>query len=168
MTAETPDVRLRPVVLADEEFLAVLYASTREEELAPLPWPAEQKRAFLAQQFAAQSAHYAKHYAGASFQLVLVDGEPAGRLIVARREGAIRIVDIALMPAHRRRGIGTGLLRPLLEEGDATGAVVSIHVERSNPARRLYERLGFLVVAGEGAYLRMERPPGGDQEKTAS
>jgi ribosomal protein S18 acetylase RimI-like enzyme len=163
-----PRVDLRPAAPADDPFLARLYASTRQQELAVLPWTEEQKSAFLLQQYTAQSAHYAKHYADASFQVVLVDGEPAGRLIVARWEGEIRIVDISLMPEHRGRGIGTSLLRPLLEEGTTTGAAVSIHVERFNPALRLYERLGFVQAADEGVYLRMERPPRGDQVKTAS
>jgi ribosomal protein S18 acetylase RimI-like enzyme len=163
-----PEVALRPAVEDDYAFFARVYASTREEELAALPWPEEHKRAFLAQQFAAQTAHYAKHYADASFQVVLVDGERAGRLIVARREGAIRIVDIALMPDHRGRGIGTGLLRPLLAEADETRAVVSINVAPFNPALRLYERLGFVAVESDGASVRMERAAGGDQAKTAS
>jgi GNAT superfamily N-acetyltransferase len=154
-----PDVALRPATPDDYAFLERVYVSTREEELAPVPWTAEQKRTFLAQQFAAQSAHYAKHYPDASFEVVLVDGEPAGRLIVARWEGEIRIVDVALLPEHRGRGIGAGLIRPLLDEADAAGLKVTINVERMNPAQRLYERLGFAPAAEDGVYVRMERPP---------
>jgi ribosomal protein S18 acetylase RimI-like enzyme len=150
----------RPAHEEDRAFFALLYASTREEELAAVPWDAAQKEAFVAQQFAAQRAHYAEHYADASFEVVTVDDEPGGRLIVARREGAIRIVDISLLPRYRGRGVGTRVLRPLLDEADRVGATMTIHVEHFNRARGLYERLGFSAVAEDGMYLRMERPPG--------
>ena len=78
------DVALRPVAAGDEPFLLRVYAGTRAEELAPVPWTEEQKAAFVAQQFAAQTAHYAQHYAGMTADVILIGGEPAGRLLVAR------------------------------------------------------------------------------------
>jgi ribosomal protein S18 acetylase RimI-like enzyme len=161
-------ITLRAAGEDDAAFFATLYASTREEELAPVPWSAEQKRAFLAQQFAAQSAHYAQHYDGLTSDVILVDGERAGRLLVARWPAEIRIVDIALLPEHRGRGVGTGLLRPILDEGDDRGVAVTIHVEQDNPARSLYHRLGFSPVGEHGIYLKLERPAAGAQAKTAS
>src|SRR6476661_1985070 len=85
---------LRPITDADLPFLAEVYASTRREELAPVPWTAEQKAAFLQMQFAAQHSHYREHYAKAAFDLVLVDGVAAGRLYVASLPEELRIVDI--------------------------------------------------------------------------
>ena len=137
-------IELRPVDPGDDEFLFRVYASTREEELARGAVDARRRRRSCAQQFEAQHAYYHEHYAGASFDVVLVDGEPAGRLYVDRWRDEIRIVDIALLPEHRGRGIGTALLRELLAEADAAGKPVTIHVEKFNPARRLYERLGFV------------------------
>jgi ribosomal protein S18 acetylase RimI-like enzyme len=142
-----PAVALRPVEPSDERFLAALYASTRERELALVPWTDEQRAAFVWSQFQAQSAHYAG-YEGAAYSVVEVDGEPAGRLYLARWPEEVRVVDIALLPAFRGRGIGTRLLRDVLAQ--AGGRRVTIHVERDNPARRLYERLGFAPVPGEG------------------
>jgi ribosomal protein S18 acetylase RimI-like enzyme len=159
LTTDGPALALRPARDHDYEFFRRVFASTRAEELALVPWPDEQKRAFVAQQFAAQSAHYAEHYADASFDVILLDGEPAGRLIVARRERAILIVDIALLPEHRSRGFGTRLLGALTDEAEASGRKLSIHVEMHNPARTLYERLGFRPVDVEGVYVRMERDP---------
>jgi ribosomal protein S18 acetylase RimI-like enzyme len=150
-------VALRPVTPADAPFLTRVYASTRAAELAQVPWTDAQKEAFIAHQFTAQAAHYERHYAGASFDVVLAGGEPAGRLYVARGAEEIRIVDIALLPAFRGRGIGTGLLRALLGEADAQGKRVSIHVEQSNPALRLYERLGFAPAGETGVHLLMVR-----------
>jgi GNAT superfamily N-acetyltransferase len=153
--------RLRPATGADLPFLLRLYASTREEELAGVDWPAEQKEAFLRQQFEAQHAWYREQYAGASFDVVEVDGKPAGRLYVARWAREVRIVDISLLPAHRGRGLATALLRQLFAEADAAGKPVSVHVERFNPALRLYARLGFAFREDKGVYLLLERPVGG-------
>jgi ribosomal protein S18 acetylase RimI-like enzyme len=154
-----PHVELRSATEADRDFLARVYASTRADELAALPWPAEQRQAFLAQQFHAQSVHYAAHFADASFDVIVVDGERAGRIVVARRAGEMTLVDVALLPEHRGHGVGSGLIASLLDEADELGATVVLHVERFNRARALYERLGFEVVADTGAHLRMRRRP---------
>ncbi len=159
-------VSLRPVGHGDGDFLRRVYASTREDELALTDWEDAQKDAFLRMQFDAQHRHYTEHYANASFQVILVDGEPAGRLYVARWPEEIRIVDIALLPEYRRGGIGTRLLQDVLTEGSEEGKRVSIHVERFNPALRLYQRLGFDPVADVGVYVLMASEPA--QVKTAS
>jgi len=162
MTTPAPCVTLRPITEADLGFLLHLYASTRVDELAQTQWTDEQKAAFIVQQFRAQHAWWQEHYTGARFDLVLVDGEPAGRLYVDVWEREIRIVDIALMPAYRGGGIGSFLLRRVFDEGDAAGKPVSIHVEVFNPARRLYDRLGFVEKGAHGdVYVLMERPVGG-------
>ncbi len=124
-----------------------------------MPWDEKQKDAFLRAQFDAQDRWYHENYTGASFDVVLVDGERAGRLYLNRGDSEIRIVDIALLPEHRGNGIGSALLRDLLAEADAAGKRVTIHVERLNPALRLYERLGFSVAEDKGVYLFLERPP---------
>jgi ribosomal protein S18 acetylase RimI-like enzyme len=152
-------VALRPAGDADRTFLAQVYASTRADELALLPWTEDQKAGFIAHQFEAQDAHYRTHYDDAAFDVIEVDGEPAGRLYVHRGPSDIRIVDIALAPPFRGRGLGTGLLRSLIAEAEDSGRRLSIHVEMSNPARRLYERLGFRPVGEHGVYLRMEWGP---------
>ena len=110
-------------------------------------------------QFAAQDRWYHDQMPDASYQVVLVDGEPAGRLYVDRRADEIRVVDIALLPEHRGRGIGTELLRTLIAEAEASGRKLSIHVEANNPARGLYERLGFRPAGEHGVYVLMERAP---------
>lgn len=170
MTRGSATIGLRAATPADRPFLLAVYASTREDELAAVPWPQPQKVAFVAQQFEAQSAHYGREYADASVDVVEVDGADAGRLIVHRSAVEILIVDIALLPPYRGRGIGTRLLRPLLEDADERGLPVAIHVERFNPAMRLYERLGFALAEEDdgGIYLLFRRPPQTAQPKTAS
>lgn len=125
-----------------------------------MPWDGEQKDGFLRMQFEAQASWYEKHYDGATFDVVLVDGEPAGRLYVHRGAQEIRIVDIALLPEFRSHGIGTRLLEPILAEATEREVPVVIHVERFNPALGLYRRLGFVPVAEDTVYLKLERPPG--------
>lgn len=148
-------VSLRPVGPADEPFLLLVYASTRADELALTDWTDEQKAAFVRHQFDAQAHHYRQHYPGATFDVVLVDGEPAGRLYVDRWPEETRIVDIALLPEWRGRGVG----RELIERIQAEGREVSIHVERFNPAQRLYARLGFVAEEAGPVYVLMRWTP---------
>lgn len=150
---------LRPETAEDEGLSRAIYASTREEELARVPWSDEQKAAFVSMQFEAQRSYYREIYPDAAYDVVLVDGEEAGRLYVARLAGEIRVVDIALLPAYRGRGVGATLLTGILDEGRASGRTVVIHVEHENRARTLYDRLGFLPVEEVGVYTRMEWTP---------
>ena len=155
-------IELRPVCETDREFLVAVYGSTREEELRSVPWSEEQKAAFIAMQFDAQQKHWGEVYPEASRDVICVGGEPAGRLYVNRGEKEMRIVDIAILPPFRGKGAGASLLRSMFAEGDASGRPVTIHVERHNPALRLYERLGFTMIEDKGVYLLMSRPPAGE------
>jgi ribosomal protein S18 acetylase RimI-like enzyme len=155
-SARSTMISLRPITPEDDSFLAGVYASTRADELAVTGWSDEEKAVFCRRQFDAQTAHYRENYPGASFQMIERDDEPVGRLYVARWEKEIRIVDIALLPEFRGRGIGSKLLRELQEEARPAGKSLTIHVERFNPAMRLYERLGFKQVEDKGVYLLME------------
>jgi ribosomal protein S18 acetylase RimI-like enzyme len=150
---------LRPTTDADLEFLLHVYASTREDELRRVDWTPAQKAAFVRQQFDAQHKHWQEHYTNTSWDVVLLDGHPVGRLYVARWPSEIRVVDVALLPEARGSGVGTRLLRELFAEADAARQPVRIHVEVFNPARRLYERLGFVRVEDTGVYILMERAP---------
>jgi ribosomal protein S18 acetylase RimI-like enzyme len=154
----TSGIALRPVRVDDEPFLLALYGSVRAAELEQVPWTDEQKSLFVRQQFDAQSAHWREHYRDTSFDVIEQDGVPIGRLYVARWRDEIRVVDVALMPEHRGSGLGSALFHELFAEGDRTGRPVTIHVEINNPARRLYDRLGFVLKEEKGIYLLMERP----------
>lgn len=150
------DVELRPVTAADRDVLLAVYASTRADEMAVVPWSDADKDAFVRLQFEAQDRHYRAHFPSADHDLVLVDGRPAGRLWVDRGPDEIRILDLALLPEARGRGVGTRLLLALVDEGQRAGVVVRLHVEDGNPARRLYDRLGFTPAGRTGVHLMME------------
>ena len=154
-----PEPRLRPVTEADRPFLVDLYGSVRAPELEHVAWDDATKRAFVEHQYAAQDAHYREHYEGATLDVIEVDGEPAGRLYVHRGRSDIRIMDIAIAPAFRGQGIGTALLEALVEEARESGRKLSIHVESNNPARRLYERMGFAAAGEHGVYILLELVP---------
>lgn len=151
--------RLRPVQDDDAELVFAIYASTREEELAQVPWGHAEKEAFLRMQFAAQDRHYRQTFPNASHDLIISGSDVLGRLYVDRAPDAVLVVDIALLPQARGRGIGTMLLQRVLDQAAAADKPVRIHVEQFNPARRLYERLGFRVIEDQGVYLLMERLP---------
>ena len=98
-------------------------------------------------------------YQGARFDIIEPEEMPVGRLYVRRRHDEIRVIDIALLPGHRGRGLGGGLLPAVLEEAAAVGKPVYVFVERFNPASRLYRRPGFVAIAEEGVYRLMKWSP---------
>ena len=154
----TPAVRLRPASDEDEPFLQTVYGDSRTEELMRVPWSDEQREAFVAQQFAAQQSHYREYYPNATHEVILVDGRPAGRLYVDRRDGEIRILDMAVLTGFRGRGVGSHLIKALIEEADAEGKSISIYVENYNPSKHLFERRGFRQIADDGINLLLEHP----------
>jgi len=152
------NIHYRPISPQDERFLLEVYASTRAEEMSMVSdWDENQKSAFVAMQFSAQHQYYQEHYHGAEFLILLRDQIPIGRLYLARWQDEIRIVDLAILPAHRNAGVGTTVLKNLLAEAQHAGKPLRIHVEKYNPALRLYQRLGFKPIVDRGVYWFMER-----------
>ena len=149
-------ITLRSVQDTDAAFLLAVYASTRAAELSLVNWSTEQKQDFVEMQFNAQKAHYARYYPAAEYSIILRDGAPIGRLIVDRSGPKLLLMDIVLLPEHCNQGIGTGIIHDLMAEADQAGKPVRLHVESFNPARRLYQRLGFYPVGESGIYYEME------------
>jgi GNAT superfamily N-acetyltransferase len=153
------EVCARPIGPADLGFLQALYAQTRAEEVAAAGWSEDAQAAFLAQQFNFQHRYYQEHHADAHFLLLLRGGCPIGRLYWRDRGVDAVLIDVSLLAQARGQGIGSALLSLLMAHADARGQAVGLHVEPANPARRLYARCGFTVVADTGVYLQMHRPP---------
>lgn len=192
-TRPPPGLAYRPIEEADLPFLAELYASTRRDEVAQVPWSDEEKEAFLRWQFESQHQHYQTYYPECEFLVIEAvrenpkpggeEGEPSGtssiprtspasggtrrrpigRLYLDRWDDEIRLVDIALLPEHRGSGLGTAILERVLAEGRQRGVAVSIHVEYNNPALSLYRRLGFRHVDSNGVYYLMRWDPEGGE-----
>lgn len=154
------NTRLRRYTDADIPFMKTLYRSTREQELQYTPFSPAQADAFIEQQFRAQLSHYTTHYYCDHFDIVEVDSQLAGRLFVDYGPLEIRVVDITLASSFRGQGLGEFLLAGVIAQSQRLALPVTIHVEHTNPARRLYERLGFRVKDASGQiYVLMERLP---------
>jgi ribosomal protein S18 acetylase RimI-like enzyme len=150
---------LRPVRAEDAPFLFDLYCSTRQAELAAWGWDPAQQAAFLRLQFQAHEQFYGAQGAAADLRIVLVAGEPVGRLTVVRGAGELRLADIALLPAWRNAGLGTALIQQVLAEAALCGLPLRLQVALGNPAIRLYTRLGFAVTSRTDTDWQMEARP---------
>lgn len=149
----------RPEAETDQAFLLGLYASTRQDEMDLVDWDDAQKSSFLQMQFEAQHQYYRQHFPNAQYLLVEQDGTAIGRIYLDRRSTELRLIDIALVPEARNQGLGRRLLLDLLDESRASCLPVRIHVEKFNPAMRLYLRLGFRAIEDQGVYELMEWSP---------
>lgn len=89
-------------------------------------------------------------------RVILVNGKEAGWLELARESDWLFMHEIGLLPEYRGKGLGERIIRDVQAYGDAHGLNVELQVLVTNPARRLYERLGFRPT-----HVRMTRPPGG-------
>ncbi len=152
-------ISLRDVTREDEALLREIYACTRAHELAMVTWSDEQREAFLRFQFDAQDSYYRAQFPDASYQLILDDAEPVGRLYIFRDAAEIRILDITVLPQYRHSGIGTSLIRDLLADSDRSGKAVTIWVEQFNPSRTLFQRLGFAKIQDDGYSDLLEYRP---------
>jgi GNAT superfamily N-acetyltransferase len=140
----------------DELFLLKVYGSTREEELARVPWTEAQREAFLKMQLAAQHQHYKQLYPEGDYLIILARDRAVGRLYFARLAEQIRIMDITILPEERGRGLGTSIIRDLMTEAAAAKKPLRIYVESFNPSLRLFERLGFSMIEENGIHLLMQ------------
>ena len=157
---EPPEVSLRPEQAGDEDFLFRVFASTREEELALTNWDEATRAAFLNQQFNAMRRGYRDMFPTGEFLIIQLAGRPVGRMVLNRGTGEIRVVDVALLPEFRNRGLGTGLMRGVCAEAGGTGPAVTLSVLTFNRAGRWYARLGFTPTGGSGIYDEWAWLPG--------
>jgi GNAT superfamily N-acetyltransferase len=158
MTEAEPaqSINLRPVTADDEQLLLEIYKSSRGDDLRGLGWEEDRISEFLGMQYEAQQKFFESEYQRATDEMILWKGKPAGRLIVERREHEIRCIDIALLPAHRSRGIGTFLIQKLQDEARREKKPLRLQVIRFNRAVNLFERGGFVRTSETGTHFQME------------
>ncbi|MDY0964748.1 GNAT family N-acetyltransferase [Massilia sp. CFBP9026] len=137
---------------ADEAFLDALYLDSRPD-LGALPVPRGVIEGIARHQRAMQVEDYARRYAALETWLV-IDGEaPVARVVLSGEAGALRVVDLSVASAARRKGIASQVLRALQDECER----MSLRVRTENlAARRLYDRLGFTPVRADDATLELE------------
>jgi ribosomal protein S18 acetylase RimI-like enzyme len=158
-----PDYRVRLASPDDLTFLERLYASTRADELERACFPLEQRAAFCRMQFNAQQHHYALYFARAVDTVLEIDGVAIGRELLARAADELFLVDIALLPEFRNRGIGSHRLRLMIEESRRLGCPIRLYAEQGSGAEALYRRHGFVITGEEGVHFMMERAADSDQ-----
>jgi GNAT superfamily N-acetyltransferase len=159
MAQNNPVISLRSERPEDEPFLAQVYASTREAELNLTNWDAPARAAFLEMQFKAMLRGYRADFPQGEFSIILSDGKPVGRMVVNRSSNEIRVVDIALLPIHCGHGIGTKLMRDIMDEATRAGKPVRLSVFRGTRATPFYLRLGFRIISEPDIYEQMEWKP---------
>ncbi|HSP62831.1 MAG TPA: GNAT family N-acetyltransferase [Pyrinomonadaceae bacterium] len=152
-------ISLRPATREDREFLLEVFKSSRGDDLRELGWEEDRIGEFLDMQFDAQQRLDQSEYQQADDQIVLCEGQPAGRLAVERRDHEIRCVDLALLPGHRNTGIGAFLIRQLQDEARLANQPLRLRVIRFSRAVSLFERLGFVRTSETGTHFQMEWLP---------
>lgn len=161
-TPDEQEINLRPVGPDDDDFLLEVYAGTRAGERAFVDWSDEQWDAFVRMQYTAQRTDYEARLPDSEHSVVIEGGRPVGRIWVHRTDEKIKLVDIAIHPAHQRRGIGTLLIRRLIDEARLASKSLTHMVHQFNgDAIRFYERLGFSITDRTPTHFIMEQKPGG-------
>lgn len=140
----------------DDSFLFQLYASTRADELRSWGWDDATQHTFLTMQWMAQQRSYAAQYPNAEHRIIYFQNLRAGRIFVSREDQRLVLVDLSLLPEFQKQGIGTALLQDLQDEAADCRLPLQLSVLKTNPAKRLYERLGFTTIGDNGMYDFME------------
>lgn len=148
---------LRPVTSSDLPVLRQVFHEVHGEQFAGSGLPAELLVPLLDLQFRSQQAQYGHEHPEAEDSLIELDGHPVGRCWIDRSSAAFRILDLAVLPSARRRGIASRVLSALAEEAAEAGRCLHLSVWRDNvAARSLYEGLGFgLRQESSDGYLEL-------------
>jgi ribosomal protein S18 acetylase RimI-like enzyme len=159
ITTPAGTVRVRPEREEDREFRYRLFCDSRQPEFALLLAPAAFQQIMM-HQFHAQMVGYRAQFPQARFDIIELSGEPIGRIVVDRPGNMLHIVDQAIVPELRGRGIGTAVMRALMDEASAAGLTVRLEVASENdPSLRLYRRLGFVAIETVPLYMSLEWRP---------
>jgi ribosomal protein S18 acetylase RimI-like enzyme len=152
-------ITLREATTDDVPFLGRLYRDTRRLEVEGWGWPREQQEWFLEMQFEARQSSYVAAFPDAEDRIVCMEDMPVGRLLVNLELAGLHLIDLALLEEFRNRGIGSELIGKLQKECAKEGRTLRLQVLQSNPAIRLYRRLGFAETGVEAMYLHMAWTP---------
>jgi len=148
-------LRLREAVATDEEFLAALYFSSREDlrQIAAEPAMLAQ---LIAMQRTLQQAGFRQNYPNASYLILEQGGRPIGRAVIDTVATDMRLVDLAVLPHARRMGAAKAVLRSLQAAASAQRLTMSLGVAKSNePARALYRSMGFVLQSEDAVFEQM-------------
>jgi ribosomal protein S18 acetylase RimI-like enzyme len=159
-------ISLRPASVNDDDFLLDVYTNTRKDEMATWGWSTAEQSIFIRMQYEARKRGYATSYPSAESAVIFLGDLPAGSVMIFRGPSEIRLVDIALLPEFRGRGLGREVITMLIAEATHRGCPLRLSVLRSNRATHLYERLGFIPTGGDAMYCEMECRPTESERRT--
>lgn len=142
-------ISLRPATDEDYDFLWWLHCATMRPYVEET-WGWDEQW---------QAEYFHDHFDSPTRRVIGGDGVPIGYISVERREDCIFLAAIEIAPDYQSRGIGTKLIRGLLNEADGRNVPVELQVLKVNTARRLYERLGFTVIGETETHYMMRRLP---------
>lgn len=146
-----PKYTLRQATDADYEFLYRLHVAAMKDLVARV-WGWDDAR---------QEQFFADHFDPAPSRIIVVDGEDAGVVAVVWGEADAFLASIEILPEYQGRGLGTAIIRHIIAAAEARGLPVRLRVLKINPARRLYERLGFVITGETETHSLMARLPSG-------
>lgn len=139
------EFNLRPIESQDQPFVKQLFRSVRPHLALP-GLPTDVVEALITQQYQLQQNHYATQWPTASSFIILLANGAIGKIVLNEGKQSLHIIDLALMPEHRGKGVGTALLRTIQAVADKNGASVGLSVDKQNSlAKKLYLSLGFRV-----------------------
>lgn len=146
---------LRQATAHDYDFLYQLHvAAMREYVEATWGWQEEWQKEYFDRKFDPSDR-----------QIIQIDGKDAGVIAIEQRDEGLFVALIEILPDYQNRGVGTSLLRHTIQKAQAANLSVTLQVLKTNaPARRLYERLGFVIVKDEDYRYIMACSPGDLQE----
>jgi ribosomal protein S18 acetylase RimI-like enzyme len=150
-------VLLRPERADDVAFRFELFCQSRPPEWESVQIDPEFRDRLMRHQFNAQTASYRAQFPRARFDIIELDGEAIGRIVVDRPGNLLNIVDQAIVPRLRNKGLGTTIMRSLMDEARQQAIPVRLMVSSSNdPSIRLYLRLGFVPIRSVPLYIELE------------
>jgi ribosomal protein S18 acetylase RimI-like enzyme len=148
-TPNSPKITLRPANENDREFLWWLHQATMREYVDKT-WGWDDHW---------QQERFDQGFEPTRVQIIEKDQKAIGYLSTDRKPEEIFLASIEIAPEFQNQGIATELILRLFSEADEAGIPVKLFVLKMNPARRLYERLGFHCVTETNTHYVMSRPP---------
>ena len=149
-------VRMRPATQNDFDFLYALHVATMKDYVDQT-WGWND---------AFQEMRFRETFDPEDTRIITLDGRDIGMVATQARDADVFLALIEIQPEHQRQGIGAAIIQEIIATGIRMKKPVFLHVLRANPARSLYERLGFSVVAETPTHLHMRTtlPEDGTQD----
>lgn len=142
--------------IADLAFYEALFIACKRDELASMV-PPEMLKTVLEQQFKAQSSGYATQFPDAHDYVILYNAAPIGRFMLQANKKRLLLVDIAIMPTSHKMGLGTKIMRMLIQHAKIQQISLELSVAKNNIiAFTFYAKLGFKVISDKDHHIKMQ------------